>query len=120
VVEDYAGLDAEDVSVLDGSGSIRADELQDALPDGWRAEQNGDGVHAYPVDNKGMPREPEDAPASFGIEPCDGRLFTATMSVPSDKRGGFHDLKESTRGLKERCVRWVADRADQASLLADA
>lgn len=91
---------------------MNADEVQERLPDGWEAQDDG-VISVFPVDEKGIPFPPEKAPASFGLKPDDGELWRAVDSRPSEKRGGYHDLHDSTTGAAERCAEWVAERAEE-------
>lgn len=87
--------------------------VQSQLPDGWSVEPDGErAIYGYPFDAEtaAFP-DPAELPASFGIRQT-GELWTAVWLEPNARHGGRHELVDHVTGLKERCIEWVAEQAN--------
>lgn len=93
--------------------TIDSGEVTRRLPDGWRAENDGDEhVYVYPQPMVDRYDHPGDMPASFGIAHKEGEVFTATMQEPSAMRSGLHELSAHAEGARGRMIEWVVERAE--------
>lgn len=90
--------------------TIDSDEVEEALPDSWWAENDGDQcVYAYSGDN--VPGDP-DMTASATIEVKSGEIWRASWLTPNPMRGGLHEPTDGRNGTKERCIEWIAEKAE--------
>lgn len=88
--------------------TIDADEVEQQLPAGWWAENDGDTcVYAYAGEKGATPAE---TPASATIEAVGNEMWNAQWNVLSDITG-FHEPADDVTGAKERVVEWVAEKA---------
>ena len=94
-------------------GAIDAEELQERLPDGWRVENNNEGVYGFADACVQAARsDPLDVPACFSIQPDSG-LWTATWKVPHQLGDDLCEVSSRVTGVRERCVEWVLERANR-------
>jgi hypothetical protein len=98
---------------------LDAEAVRVRLPEGWRVEEAGAGVYGYADGASGSPGDFPDfseIPASFAIRPK-GDLWAATWKEPHELDRGLHipgECSERVRGVRERCVEWVVQRARDA------
>ena len=97
------------------TANIGADEVQRRLPHGWRVENDGEGaVYGYADGDapRGFPNT-DGIPACFSVRKGDD-LWAATWKGPHKLDDELDELSDRIHGTKERCIEWVAKKANNA------
>lgn len=98
--------------MTEGGEVIDVEKVRVRLPDGWRVENDGEGVvYGYADDHASMNfSSSSEVPASFAIQEKED-LWVATWKDSHELGDGLHGLSDCTRGVRERCIEWVVEKA---------